>query len=326
MNKNGKVKPMNILIGIGGVLGVILIAALLLNAFGVNTKLVKQEVTSAPGTSLTPTTGGTSGTGGITVNTPTVSTLSFAGYDAAQPGTTVGISTAIRVAGDSVWKTGVTSLEKGTVFDVIFYNSTTVSAMQYHPKVLYNQVASSNTLSVGLDKNATFTLFQFYNTANTLMTTGGTGTNATSTAANGETLSIGVKFAGQNLASTNPLRCIIEVNDTSKYDLTATGSNFQFPGAVAVAGNPKPQFYSLASGTSGILVYDLPALSASPTLGTLNLVAKSTKTLATTDFIVNCYSKDSFIDPISNLPVQAIEDSQGTAKYISHATFTGYVN
>ena len=314
MNKKAKTSGLAVF-GVIAIVGVFIL--LMVIAFGGKLGITGQSVVSTTGAEPSTTTGGA----GVTVYgaNPTVT---YASTDAQQPSKVVGGTQTVWLNGQ-LQSSAPSSASVGDKLTVLFINGTASTASYHNAKVVdYVVKGGANVVPITSDANGTLTV-QLRNTNGVVMTSGGTGTNQSSTASNGETLNLEVRMNGQSLASTGDLRCYVEVNSSTKYDMSATGTSLSIKDA-SVQNVAAPKGYSTLAGGS-YKAYDISAFKdGNINIGTLNLKAATGQTLAGTKFIVTCYGKEWFNDQLYGL-TYGIEDSSGTSKAIAVNAATYYV-
>lgn len=273
----------------------------------------------APASGATVTT-----TGGTTVYA-TSSVLTLTGYDAKLPGTTPTTQAWIKLSNSPQYTaitSGTTALTPDTTFDLLMVNHTT-----YHNAVFKDEkaVGTAYTKSYPMKANASLSTFQVISTAFTILSNSDTGAiNQTSTETNGEVITLAVKMGGTPNAETQDLRCVLETNDSAKYDMSLT--SFNFPGAT-LEGTSKPGSFTQMVGTSSLKTYLVPSFTdGSIKEGTLTLQAKTAQHLNNTYVKLNCYTKEYFIDGTDGTIHYDIENSQGTIQSLGRFTYQFAIN
>lgn len=251
--------------------------------------------------------------GGSTIIT-TATTLSYVTNDAFQGGLAVSATPYVGINGASL-KTGITSASVGDKLEILFVNNT-----NYHNAYLKEVVVPSSstaTIPMTLKKSAAATMTMF-NTNSQVMTNNGGAVNQTVTA--GGAYNMKLRIDGQDKASTNDMRCVLEGSDGTKIDkLTLNGFGATYVGMA------KPSSYTLSSVNSQVWVYDVPAIegAVSPE-GVIGVTTKTGQTIAGQFFKVACYTKENFIDSQSGKVVYDMEDSLGVLQSLTSYTFKGY--
>jgi len=246
-------------------------------------------------------------------------TLSIAGKDALQEGTSVGSTSYIDVSGVG-FKTGITSASPKQVLDILLVNNT-----GYHNVYIPGQaVPASPTMPIEAKffANSSLTI-NAWNQNDQLMTSAGGTQNETG--ASGATYTWKLKFTAQDKKSTQDMRCVLESTaGQNTTDVILSGSDL----GASFLGKNKPNWYSMAGSNSGVYVYDVKAISgADPVYGTLTTKSGTSKTLAGGNYVkIACYTKEWFLDSYTGKVVFDVEDSQGNLQSIAAYSFTGYIN
>jgi len=297
------------------IFGVIAIVGILV--YAVFFKGVSQSIVS----------GGGDVASGVNNIVTSATTLSLTGYDSQATGTVVGATSYVGIA-DQPLATGVTSVSQGNALTILLVNNS-----NYHNAFFKKTVPATTTLSVatGMNKNASLTI-AVYNTAKAAMDNNGGATNQTVSTGSAPTMEL--DLTGTSQASTQDMVCILEGSDTSKInklELNGFGASF--------IGTAKPASYTLAGATSGVWVYNVPAISdASLRVGSIYAESKTGQDMSGAYFKLVCITKEYFLDSYATATTvnafaskvgepnvfYGIEDSQGTAKNMGRYAFTGY--
>lgn len=243
-------------------------------------------------------------------------TITLSAVDAAQPGVLTGGTTKVSVDGTAyVTDDFSISASPNQVLNVLVVNGTT-----YHNQVVQNyKVPASPTASVEAKLNANATSIQMtvFNSNSVALTNGGGAVNET--VATGQARSLNMRIDGQDKTSTQDMRCILEATDSSKANLLQLTN---FPG-VAKVDTGKPNWYTLAGASSGVWVYDISAITGvTSATGTLSYTSQSGQSMANTKAIVDCYTKEWFLDTNDGTVKFGVEDSLQNLKSMAHYKFT----
>lgn len=262
-------------------------------------------------TTITGTQGGTYISTGST-------TLTLSAVDAAQTGVTVGATTKYSVNGGA-YGTGslsLSSLSPGNALNILVVNNT-----QYHNGVLKGYSvpsAPSDTKTVALDKNASVTEYILAQGTNTVLTNGGGAVNQT--VSSGQSVTLKDEMFGTQLASTEALVCIVEATDGSQLTTSPPGVTLNGANPFSTA---KPNFYTGTSANSNYYLFNVPALTNSNEVDySLSVNTAVGKTLSGTKVIKDCYTKENFVDPVTGVLGNDIQDSNGALVSIAHYKYT----
>lgn len=262
------------------------------------------------------TNAGTSGVGYISTG---ATTLTVVGTDKLSPGTSVTGTSLISTDGAS-YVSGTFSISgsPNQVLNILLVNN---SAAGYHNTVADGvKVPTSPTgvIDAKFVKNASITI-NVFNTNSVLTTSTGT---VNQTVTTGGAYNMKIRLDGQDKASTQDMRCILESSTTADMDKISLSGL----GAVYV-GMAKPASYTLAGANSQVWVYDIAAVegAVSPE-GTIAAASKTSKTLAGNYMKITCNTKEYFLDSTTGKVVYDIEDSLGNAKSMASYTDTVYFN
>ena len=302
MNRKGKTSPALMLL----IVGVIAVVAILGYAAFYN----KPQISVG---------GGDDTSGGINILTGSTA-LTLNAQDATSPGTTVAGTTQYSTRGGA-YKSGTLSL---TVSPKDQLAILVVNNTQYHNAVVPSYtVANSPTdiLDVKLAKNASITFRAFNTAGNQMDLTTTPSVNQTALTA-GQSGTLDIKIDGQDKASSNDMRCVVE---SSSGALNTTSAKLSgFPGLVDNGASKKPAAYSQAAN-SALWTYDIGAVTGAGTVnGQLYIQAASAKVLSAAQTVkIVCYTKEWFLDTNDGKVKYDVEDSLGALK--SMATYTNTI-
>lgn len=254
--------------------------------------------TGVIGTNVQPTkiaTKDQTGSGAVGSSGSTGTTLTVTKYNKFIPAASASGTTRYSLNGQP-WSTTAPGISPGDVISIL------VNGTQFHNSdVITKTVPQASTLliTVPMKSNAStagsggFTVFS---TNNVALTNGGGAQNQTALGA-GLPYTFQYRFdVGSNVA-TNPLRCILGANTTKVSTMGITG----LPSSATVSGAGVPNWYTKMGpadlywivdtdsieGTSGNAISQFGAISVNPTSGS---------SLANSRFVVDCYSKETFVD------------------------------
>jgi len=228
--------------------------------------------------------------------------LTFSGYNKLQPGTTFTPTTvSVSVEGSSFDDT-ITQVSGGDRIEILAEEALYHSAYIAPMKVPENRATMIISIPFYLD--ATAAEIVIYNEENQI---------ADQTASVGASYDLPVRFRGEDLASTQHMRCILEAEDgTLLRELKLTGFGAVFKGTF------KPSWHVAMGVDSGFWVYDInPIEGANSVMGSIRITGRAGETLAGTDVGITCYTKDHFIDDFTGKHMYDVEDSQGDLQGIS---------
>lgn len=299
MNKSGKSST---IITVGVVALVALLAVIGLKVFGF-----------LPQTAL----GGTTVDNGIAPGTYLATgstTLSIAGVDAFNQGTSVGSSSRISTNG-AAFTSGVTTASPGNKLSILLINN---SIAGYHNAYIPSHTvpaAATDVIPVTFNKNASVTI-TIFNTNNQVID--GVGTNQTVAA--GGTYTMAVRMDGTADASTQDMNCIFESNNGTASDKVT----FSVPGAQYI-GTSKPNWYTLEGTNSEVWVYKMPPIAdAASVSGTIQITSATGKNLDNGALKMSCYTYDFFLDSATGKVAYDVEDSLGALQSMASYTKTAY--
>ncbi len=296
--------------GAGNGVVVTVLILLLIAVVGFGSWLVaKQNIQGTTiGTAINPQTGATTQPI-ITSST----TLSLGGVDKAQTGISVGVTPYIAV-GNNPFKTGITSASQGQKLKILFVNNT-----QYHNAYISDYTVpavASDVITAQLNKNASIVMKWYNSDGTNLLTNGGGAVNQTVSTGGAYTMKFTID--GQDQASTQDMRCILESSDATKAEKMVL-SGF---GAVD-KGQSKPNWYTLSGVNAGVWVFDIAPISgAGTTVGSIYISSKTGQSLAGTTAKISCYTKEYFLDSYTGTVSYDVEDSRGNLQSIASYTYT----
>jgi len=251
--------------------------------------------------------GTTGGTGGTGFTFPVATALTFSGYDKASPGTVFTPTTVSVSVNGAAYDDSITDVSAGDTIEIVAEEAT------YH-----NAYVSPITLPT--DKTSKIVSIPFNLAASTasLVIYNEDGDVDDQTASLGGSYQLPFKVKGVDGASTQDMRCILEVTDATLIkDL-----KLSLPGA-SYKGKDKPSWYTVSDPDSGVWVYEVSSVDGAITVpGTVAVNGKTGETLAGEDVIVTCYSKEHDIDAFTGKHIYDVEDSQGNDIHIDDYTIT----
>ena len=232
-------------------------------------------------------------------------TVTVAGVDGLQQGTSVG-STKLASINGAAYVSGFTTASPGNKVDLLLVNGT-----GYHNAFIKGYVvpaAASDTVPASFNGHGSVTVTVF-NTNNQVID--GSATNQT--VATGGSYTMAIRMDGQDKKNTQDMRCILEASNGAKMDKVT----LNFPGAVSV-GTSKPNWYTLSSSSSEVYVYDIPAIVSSASVsGTIAVTTATAQSLAGTNLIISCNTKEFFLDSTTGKVAFDVEDSLGNKQSIA---------
>lgn len=249
-------------------------------------------------------------------------TISFAGVDAQQIGTTVGNKYYAHVAdgaeGFGAANTPTTAVP-GQVITFLLENATSYHNIKLDALEI---VATSFPKTVKFSKNATVTE-NIYTTTGLVLANGvTTGQNQTDLG-NGASYNLKDEMTANALTETQDMVCVIELTVGTNASTSPVGATY---GGKQPFSQAKPVWYSTAGTASNVYLFEQPSISNSQTVtNNILLTAKSTgRFVADSRMIKTCYTKEYFIDPTSGTIVYDIADSQGTLKSMASYKYSIY--
>ena len=307
MQKIGKKAKALELSGIFVVGAIILVIAALIFAQDIR-KLVIKESGAALSGAGSPTNNAATGNAIVTTATTVTATIT----NALQPGTTLSGVTRGSPAGGPY--TTTLSFTPGSSVQFIANSS------GYHDQIFGPVVVSGTNypLTMALKQNSTMSL-RVFNTNNALLSNGAGGaTNQTMTT--GSSANLITYMDGVALQSTQDMVCILEASNGNLVDtLTLSGFGAKYQG------RSKPSSYTLAGANSAIWVYEVDAVegAVSPQ-GTIGVTSRSNQGTSASYMIIECRSKEHFVDPTDGQLRYDIEDSLGVARNLARYIYTVY--
>jgi hypothetical protein len=241
--------------------------------------------------------------------------LSYAGVDALSPGTTVGSISYTSVNGGP-FVTGITTASQGDTLAILLVNGTTYHSVSI-PSNTVPAGKTTDVITANFYANASVSITVF-NTNGVAITNNGGATNQT--VATGGAYNMNVRLDGQDKKSTQDMRCVLESSDGSKAD-TVTLSGL----GASYIGMAKPSSYTLAGANSQVWVYDIsPITGATSSSGTIAVTSKTSQSLTGTKVIMQCFTKEYYIDSTTGKVAYGMEDSLGNLKSWASYKFTVY--
>ena len=238
---------------------------------------------------------------------------SFAGVDAAQPGTVVGVASAKASVNGGAYSTvtaGTTTAVPGQVVDLLLVNTTV-----YHSQKVEGVKITPGVfpLAASFNKNGTVSQNMYSTTGLVITNNATTGTNQS---ALGDGVSYNFKFEtyGAALTNTQDLTCVVEV--TNGTSLTSNPVGVTIDGA-APKSTATPSWYAPVGTSSRVFLFDMPAVTSTMQTHNMAVNVLSTESIdATSKIIKRCYSKEYFIDSATGKLAYDVADSQGTLQSI----------
>lgn len=248
-------------------------------------------------------------------------TISFAGVDAQQAGTTVGNSYYAHVQ-DGAEGFGAanspTTAVPGQVITFLLQNATTYHNVKLDAITI---AATSFPKTVKFNKNATITE-NIYTTTG-LVIANGLGVQNQTDLGNGASYNLKDEMTANALTETQDMVCIIEITAGTNASTSPVGATF---GGQQPSSMSKPTWYSTAGTGSNVYLFDVSSIKNSQTVtNNILLTAKSTGRFQAASYMKkSCYTKEYFIDPTSGTIAYDVADSQGTVKSMATYTYTVY--